>query len=232
LGGGQIAAQAQGIGIFTHGLNAKGDVFFERDAEFRGSVADIIAIYTFGESFVFKFFGDGRSFKIEDAFGWTDIDAGGEESGEFIASEKRVLERGFARDSAIVGVSDDGADDFFGVAAFTQEFGAFGGMFLVGSVIVVGPAFVIEIMEERGQAPSLFVGAVFASVGPDAGFHRQHVLAQRFGLRIFTNQLPSIVSGRHEILTAMRQLLEHSNMQNRSFDANFAIPFWRDNQSQ
>ena len=79
----------------------------------------------------------------------------------------------------------NGADDFVGVAETLQDSRAFGGMFFVGGVIVVGTAFVVEIVEERGDAPGFFVGAVFLCVSADTGFDGKHVFAEAFGLRVF-----------------------------------------------
>ena len=196
MGSGKVAAEAEGVGVLAHSLDAEGDVFVEGDAEFDGTVTDIVAVDTFGESLVFQFFGDGRGFEIEDAFGGADVNAGGEEAGEFVAGEERVLEGSLSRDAAIVGVGDDGADDFLGVAEFAEDFGAFGGMFLVRGVIVVGPALVVEIVKESGEAPSFFVGAVFAGVSADAGFDSQHVFAQGFGLGVFADEFPGIFASR------------------------------------
>src|SRR5262249_33694068 len=58
-------------------------------------------------------------------------------------------------------------------------------------------ALVVEVVKQRGQTPGFFVGAVLTGVGADAGFDRQHVFAQAFGLRVFAEELPGIVSGWH-----------------------------------
>ncbi len=42
---------------------------------------------------------------------------------------------------------------------------------------MIGPAFVIEIVEQCGKAPAFFVGTGFARVGADTCFHGKHVLA-------------------------------------------------------
>ena len=70
-------------------------------------------------------------------------------------------------------------------------------MFFVGGVVVVGEFFVVEIVEESGEAPGFFVGAVFPGVGADAGFDGKHVFAEAFGLRVFGEQFPSVVACRH-----------------------------------
>src|SRR2546429_2429497 len=87
---------------------------------------------------------------------------------------------------AIIGVGEDGADNLIRVALLAQDLCALRGMALVGRVLVVGPAFVVEVVEQRGQAPGVLVGTAFAGVGANAGFHGEHVLAERFRLRVFT----------------------------------------------
>ena len=51
----EATAEAEGVGVFAHGGDAEGDVFFEGDAEFGGTVADVVAVNAFGERFVFQF---------------------------------------------------------------------------------------------------------------------------------------------------------------------------------
>jgi hypothetical protein len=72
-------------------------------------------------------------------------------------------------------------------------------MLFVRRVCFVRPAFIIEVVEQRGDAPDLFIGAVLAGVGADAGFHGQHVLAEALGLRVFAQELPGIFSRGHDL---------------------------------
>jgi len=109
-----------------------------------------------------------------------------------------VLERGLARRVAVISVRHDGTDEFFGVVLLPENFCAFGGMFAVRGVVSVGPALVIEIVEQGREAPELFIGAGFAGVGADAGFYGEHVLAQGFGFRVFADEIPSVFAGWQE----------------------------------
>ena len=52
----QIAAKAKGVRVFAHRGDAEGNVLFERDAEFFGAFADIVARDSAGEGFVFHAF--------------------------------------------------------------------------------------------------------------------------------------------------------------------------------
>jgi hypothetical protein len=192
------AAEAEGFGLFAHGGDAEGDVVVERNVEFLGALNHIIAADTAGEGFVFHAPFDGTNFEVEDAFGGTNVGAGGEEASQFVASEEGVLELGFARDARVIGVGKDGANQFRGIAVFAQDFGAFGGMLAVGGVVIVGPALVVEIVEERGEAPEVFVGTEFAGVIANARFDSEHVLAERVGLGVLAEKVPGVVASRHE----------------------------------
>ena len=170
---------------------------FEGKVEFGGALDYVFAGDAASEGFVFHAFFDGAGFEIEDGFGGADEGAGGEKTREFVAGEEGVFEGSLARSVAIAGVGENGADDFFGVAAFAEDFGAFGGMFAVGRVVGIGPAFVIEIVKEGGEAPGFLVGAVFAGVGADTGFDGEHVFAEGFGLGEFADDVPSVFAGGH-----------------------------------
>jgi hypothetical protein len=193
--------------LFAHGGDTEGDVLFERDAELLGAFADVFAVDAFGESFIFQAALHGIYLEIKDAFRGADVGAGGEETGEFVASEKSVFERGLARDAGIIGVGEDGADDFVGVAALAEDFRAFRGMLPVGRVIVIGPTLVIEIVKECGEAPELFVGALFAGVGADTGLHGKHVLAKTFRGSEFAKELPGVIASGHAVLRVEKQIV-------------------------
>lgn len=171
----EASAQAESVGLLAHRGDAKGDVLIERDAEFFSAFHNVLATHTAGESLIFHALSHGANFEIENALRRTNIGAGCEKTGEFVTSEKRVLERSLPRDAGVIGVRENGADEFFAVAVFAKDFGAFGGVFAVGRVVVVGPAFVVEIVQESGEAPEIFIGAVFAGVGADTGFDGEHV---------------------------------------------------------
>src|SRR6266852_1789001 len=64
-------------------------------------------------------------------------------------------------------------------------------------MLLVGPALVIEIVQQRRDAPERYIGALFASVGAHAGFHGQRVLAQTFRLRVLAQKIPGILTRRH-----------------------------------
>src|SRR4029077_11267775 len=52
--------------------------------------------------------------------------------------------------------------------------------------------------QQGREPPEFFVGTGFAGVSTDASFDGQHVLAQRFGLRVFADKIPGVFAGRQE----------------------------------
>ena len=85
--GGDVASEAEGVGVFAHCGDAEGDVFFQGNAKLSGAVADIVAIDTAGEGFVFQTLFDGIDFQIKNTLGRADIRARGKKSGKLIARE-------------------------------------------------------------------------------------------------------------------------------------------------
>jgi hypothetical protein len=198
--GGDVAAEAEGVGFFAHRADAEADVFLEWHAKLFRAFANIFAAHAFGEGFVFEAALHGVHLEIKDALRRANVRAGREEAGELVAGEKRVFEGRLPNDAGIIGVREDRANDFVGVAVLAQNFRAFRWMPRIGNVFVVGPALVVEIVEQGGDAPKLFIGALFACIGADAGFDRQHVLAEALRVGEFAQQLPGIVACRHAFL--------------------------------
>ena len=94
-------------------------------------------------------------------------------------------------------MTENGGDDFFRVAALAEDQGAGEGMLGSRVMIGVGPAFVIEIVEQSGEGPGIFIAAKFPGVGADAGFDGQGMLAETFALCVFAKQGPGIIAVRH-----------------------------------
>ena len=70
------ATEAEGVGVFAQGSNAKGDVLVERDAEFFGTFYNVFATDAAREGFVFHALFHGTDFEVEDAFRGTYVSAG------------------------------------------------------------------------------------------------------------------------------------------------------------
>ena len=183
--------------MLAHGGDAQGDVLVEGNAELFGAFYYILAVDAAGEGFVFHAFFDRADLEVENAFRRPDIGTSGEEAGEFVAGKEGVLELGLAGNVAVIGVGEDGADRFFTVPVLPEDFGAFGGVFAVGGMVVVGPALVVEVVKQGSEAPGALVFAELAGIGADAGFDGEHVLAKAFGLCVLTEEIPGIVACRH-----------------------------------
>ena len=102
-----------------------------------------------------------------------------------------------ARNARVVGVREDGANDFFRVSALAENLGALGGMSLIGKMLLIRPAFVVEVVKESGNTPDIFIGAMFARIGADAGFNGEHVFAKAFRLSEFAKKIPGIFTSGH-----------------------------------
>src|ERR1700693_1773510 len=64
---------------------------------------------------------------------------------------------------------------------------------------VVREALVVEVVNEPGDSPALHVLAELLRVGAHRAFHRQHVLPQRFALRVFAHEGERVRSRRRFI---------------------------------
>ena len=84
-----------------------------------------------------------------------------------------MLKCGFARDVGVIRMRENRANDLLGVALRAQDFCAFGGMPLIGEVLLIGPAFVVEVVEQRSDAPKLLVGAGFTRNSLACGLHQR-----------------------------------------------------------
>src|ERR1700679_2627633 len=66
-------------------------------------------------------------------------------------------------------------------------------MFLGGVVCWIRPAFVVEIVQQRSDAPKIFVRAQLSGVSTHAGFYGQRVFAEAFTLRVLAQKVPRLV---------------------------------------
>ena len=176
-----------------HGGNAEGDVLFEIEAQIGGSFDDVLAMHAAGKGFVFHLFSYRWSFDLGQRFAWLDKCAGGVESGEFVAGEESFFHGRDAWNTAVLGVGEDGAANFFWVSALLQNLAAFEGMVFKARIF-----FVVEVVEKSDSPPKFFIGLSFAGIGPHANFNGERVLEQAFGLGEFGQELPVwVLAGWH-----------------------------------
>ena len=83
----------------------------------------------------------------------------------------------------------DGVNHVLGVASLAEDLRTFEGM-----VRGIGPALIVEIVQQPDDAPFLFVFVQLAGIGPHRRFDGQHVLAQALALRVLTNQRKCVVA--------------------------------------
>ena len=86
-------------------------------------------------------------------------------------------------------MAQDGRAHDLGVALGRQDLDA-----PEGVVLLVGPALVVEVVEEAGEPPELLVLALEAGVVAHGGLDGQGVLAQAFLLRVLAEELPGLVA--------------------------------------
>lgn len=151
----ESAAKTEGIGLFAYGGDAEGDVIVERNAKFFGTFEHVFAADPAGEGFILHALFYRADFEIENAFRRPNVGAGGQKAGKFVAGEQRVFEWRLTRDAGVVGVREDGTNKLFAVTMRAEDFSAFSGMFTVGGMVVVGPALVVEVVEEGGEGPEV-----------------------------------------------------------------------------
>src|ERR1039457_48011 len=172
------ARQPQLLGNRLHGFDAERNILFEVHAEIGGSSDDVFPMYAAGKGFVLHFFPDRLGLDFGERFSRLDQRAGGEKSGEFIARKKRFFQGGDARDSRVLGMRQDGAPHFFGVAAFFQNPRSFVGMFLGAGIFLV-----IEVMEKADHAPQFLVASALAGIGAHASLYRERMFSKTLRLR-------------------------------------------------
>ena len=127
--------------------------------------------------------------EVEDALRRPHQRRGGDEARHLVARVQRVLEPRLARHAGVVGVREDRARHPLGIALRLQDLDAAKRM-----VLLVGIALVVEVVQQRDDAPVVFVLAELPRVAAHRGFDRQHVLPQALALRVLGHQRPGVVS--------------------------------------
>src|SRR5437588_10555436 len=95
---------------------------------------------------------------------------------------------------------EDRADNLLRVAHFAQNLCAFRRMPLIGGVLVIGPALVVELVPQRGEAPNFFIGAGFARISAHTHLDREHMFTQALRSGVLAQQLPGVLASRHAAL--------------------------------
>ena len=162
-------------------------MLFERHAQFLSAFDNVLPVDAAREGFVLHLLFHAGGVHFKDAAIGFHVGDGGDEPCQLVAGVEHLFERGNARHAAVVGVREDRAADLFVHSALGQHRLAQHRM--VGGLRVNLP---IEIVEQRGEAPLVFVLAKLAGVGGDAGLYRQSVLAESFGFGEFADDVPGL----------------------------------------
>ena len=158
--------------------------------------AQVVAGHGAGERLVLHPLDHRRRLEVEHALRRPHERRGGDEAGHLVAGVQRLARAAISRGTPrVVGVRQDRARHPLGIALRLQDLDAAKRM-----VLLVGPALVVEVVQQRDDAPVLFVLAEQPRVAAHRGFDRQHVLAQALALRVLGHQRPGRLSRhRHSI---------------------------------
>ena len=98
------------------------------DSQFGCAVDDVVAVDAAGEGLVLELLPDAGDFDIVDGFAGLDERAGGEEAGELVAGEERLVQMRDARRAGVLGVAEDGVANLRRPAALFEDADADPGM--------------------------------------------------------------------------------------------------------
>ena len=157
-------------------------MFVEGHAEIDRAVCDVLAMDRRREREVLQFLFDAGGSQSLQAR-WSDQSTRGEEPAQFVAGIQRLVEPRDTRASVaeIVRVRLDRIDHVVGITAFLQDRRPLERM--VGRI---GPALIIEVMEQPDGPPFLFVLTKLAGIRAASRFDREHVLDEAFAVGVFT----------------------------------------------
>jgi hypothetical protein len=113
-----------------------------------------------------------------------------DEPGELVAGEERLLEGSVPRHGEVLCVGEDRFDQLLGIALVTQKRST------VLRVLVEGRVhLVVEVVEERGDAPELLVLVEAPGVPADGGLDGEGVAPERLALRVLREGFPGLLAG-------------------------------------
>src|SRR6202030_3800184 len=92
-------------------------------------------------------------------------------------------------------MGEDRVQHLLGIPALPQDFGAGRWMAFARVVLLIGPALVVEIVQQRGQSPEFLIGPGCPGISAHTGLNGQGMFAQTSVLGEFAEQGPSLISG-------------------------------------
>src|SRR5581483_8190051 len=186
----QRSSQAEDVRLLAHRHDHVGDVLVERKPQELGARDEVLALDAARERLVLHPLLHRARLEIEHALARPHERRRGDEAGELVAREQRLLQQAVARHAGdLLRVRQDRPDRPLGIPLLAQDRGA-----LVRVIAERRPAFVVEVVEQRRDAPFLFVLAELARVAADRRLHGERVLQQALALRVLVQQRPGIVA--------------------------------------
>src|SRR5713101_3334843 len=152
-------------------------MLLQRQPEQLGARAQVLAFHAARERLVLHPLHDGGRLEVEHALARTNERRGGNEAGHLVAGEQRLLERALARHTAVVGVRENGLDHPLRVSLLAQDLAAPERM-----ILEARPPFVIEIVQQRDNAPRLLVLSECAGIASYGRLDGERVLEEALAL--------------------------------------------------
>ena len=167
-------------------------------AQLRRAEDYVLAVHAAGEGFVFHLLLDAGHLNVGDGFRRFDQRAGSQKACQLIAGEERLGEVGDPGYPGVLGVTEDGGAQLLWPALLFQCAYPDKGMFFAAGVTLV-----IEVMEQGSGGVKIYQTLPFLpvqlqaiglglTVGHDAGFHSEGMLAQAVALGPFLEQLQGL----------------------------------------
>ncbi len=112
-----------------------------------------------------------------------------DEPGELVAGEERLLQRRVAGHGEMLGVREDPLDHDLRIALLAQDRRA-----VLRMLVERRMDLVVEVVEQRGDAPQLLVLAEFPRIRTHRGLDGERVAKERFALRVTSQRVPGAVA--------------------------------------
>src|SRR5439155_15392796 len=164
------------------------DVLVELEAEQLGALRDLVAVDARGERRLLQLLAHRLRLHRLDPVG-PHVAARRHEARELVAGEERPLQRRVPVDVEVLGVGEDRLDHPLGIPLLAQDRRPVLRMLVEGRMDLV-----VEVVQERDDAPALLVLAELTRVPARRGLDRQGVPDQRLALRVAGQSLPGAVA--------------------------------------
>ena len=162
----------------------------ELDAQLLGALVDVLAVHAGGERRLLQLL--PHRLRLEPVEpGRADERARVHEAGELVAGEQHLLQRRVARQPQMLGVGEHRLDDLLRIALLAEDRSA-----VLRMLVERGVDLVVEVVEQRRDAPELLVPVEPRRVRGGGGLDRERVPQQRFALRVLRERLPGLFAGR------------------------------------